>query len=633
MATLYPSEDKIEKDIVEREKDGEIVLIAALNEKLDDSYEIYYKPFLNGDVPDLIILREGYGAYVIEIKDIDLDDYSYDAGNSSNDFGKLINNATNFAVPTPYEQVEWYKNNLYNSHAHALTIANLCNPSLYSAIKTAVYFTNATNSQIAEKFASCLHRDRIYIKAWGNDNINNIIDNIKFDLDRRNGLCSDEVYQEMQSILKPKFTETTATNEINLSNQQVTLSQSKAAQQIKITGPVGCGKTVVLAKRAVNAYERTNERVLILCYNVPLINYIEDKISYFDNSLPRDMFLILHFHGFILQQLYRHTSFKLYWTDTDEEMLEFEEIFPVQDISDVEEHFPKRELLTAGVFDKKNILDMDEINKFLEDVKDMLPKFDTILIDEVQEFEYEWLQCIKTYFLKPKGEYVLVGQETHSFSNKTKKIKTNVKGKWNNLSVPYRFSYAIDILANEFQRTFLNNKYEIYHPVEAKFLVPDSDCVIKYHFFEELQLEELYSILAGYVEDYGIRPEEISIVAHHIAKLRGFEQYYLSYHPEQNIHTSFESKYQFDHLKRSQKLYRLRKIKKSQFRIEPDALKLSTIHNFKGYESDTLFLILEGRRHRVTDELIYKAINKCRKNLIVININDYSHHEFFENNI
>ncbi len=67
------------------------------------------------------------------------------------------------------------------------------------------------------------------------------------------------------------------------------------------------------------------------------------------------MFYITHFHGFILQQLYRFTNYKLYWTDAEDEILELEEMFPTQDLLDIEELFPKRELIESGMFDKKNI--------------------------------------------------------------------------------------------------------------------------------------------------------------------------------------------------------------------------------------------------------------------------------------
>ena len=77
MAILYP---KIE--IIKRQKvqptTGEWKLLEFLLDNLDDSYEIYYQPFLNGDNPDFAIMRKGSGVLFIEVKDWDLEYYYCD---------------------------------------------------------------------------------------------------------------------------------------------------------------------------------------------------------------------------------------------------------------------------------------------------------------------------------------------------------------------------------------------------------------------------------------------------------------------------------------------------------------------------------------------------------------------------
>lgn len=47
----------------------------------------------------------------------------------------------------------------------------------------------------------------------------------------------------------------------------------------KVQGVAGSGKSLVLAARAVNALERTKGRILILTFNITLINYLHDRIS------------------------------------------------------------------------------------------------------------------------------------------------------------------------------------------------------------------------------------------------------------------------------------------------------------------------------------------------------------------
>ena len=70
--------------------------------------------------------------------------------------------------------------------------------------------------------------------------------------------------------------------------------------------------------------------------------------------------------------------------------------------------------------------------------------------------------------------------------------------------------------------------------------------------------------------------------------------------------------------------------------MNPGTVKLSTIHSFKGWEIDTLFLIIENdyddensESKFSIDELIYTGLTRCRNNLIVVNISNQRYHKFF----
>ena len=62
-------------------------------------------------------------------------------------------------------------------------------------------------------------------------------------------------------------------------------------------------------------------------------------------------------------------------------------------------------------------------------------------------------------------------------------------------------------------------------------------------------------------------------------------------------------------------------------------IKLSTVHSFKGWESELLFLIIEPKYHSNTefersfDEIIYTGITRCRSNLIILNYGNADYHE------
>ncbi|TOA74847.1 UvrD-helicase domain-containing protein, partial [Vibrio parahaemolyticus] len=65
---------------------------------------------------------------------------------------------------------------------------------------------------------------------------------------------------------------------VSLDDKQAKLAVSCVGKE-KIKGVAGCGKTTIIAQRAVNAHERHKERVLIVTFNITLKNLIKDRIS------------------------------------------------------------------------------------------------------------------------------------------------------------------------------------------------------------------------------------------------------------------------------------------------------------------------------------------------------------------
>lgn len=63
MAIFYPSLDKIKLFKVQP-TEGESTLLNFLDATLDDSFEVFFNPYLNGDRPDVLIMRKDYGVMV-----------------------------------------------------------------------------------------------------------------------------------------------------------------------------------------------------------------------------------------------------------------------------------------------------------------------------------------------------------------------------------------------------------------------------------------------------------------------------------------------------------------------------------------------------------------------------------------
>ena len=57
-------------------------------------------------------------------------------------------------------------------------------------------------------------------------------------------------------------------------------------------------------------------------------------------------------------------------------------------------------------------------------------------------------------------------------------------------------------------------------------------------------------------------------------------------------------------------------------------IKISSVHSFKGWESEVVFLLIEGKGAETSfDELLYTGITRTRSNLIVINLGNEEYHE------
>lgn len=82
-----------------------------------------------------------------------------------------------------------------------------------------------------------------------------------------------------------------------------------------------------------------------------------------------------------------------------------------------------------------------------------------------------------------------------------------------------------------------------------------------------------------------------------------------------------------------QDIKKIRRYKKEHFRADPAMLKVTTIHSFKGWEADTVFIILENQFDtdagfkNTFNEILYTAITRAKKNLIIINFGNRTLHQ------
>ena len=155
MAIFYPSLDTIKKFKVQP-TEGEWTLLDFLGKTLDDSYEVYFNPYLNGDRPDVIIMREGNGVMIIEVKDWDLDNFSL------NERKKWVYVPKSSIVKSPIDQVLKYKHNLFDLHVEQLLEKKINDFRHFNIVSCAIYFHCASQQQIEDLIVKPYQGDKKY---------------------------------------------------------------------------------------------------------------------------------------------------------------------------------------------------------------------------------------------------------------------------------------------------------------------------------------------------------------------------------------------------------------------------------------------------------------------------------------
>jgi len=591
---FLPSLEQIRKLKVKPEA-GEIHLLNFLNGVLDNTYEVYFQPFLNGDNPDIVIMRRGSGVMIIEVKDWHLTNYYID------ERGRWRLGSNSVPIKSPLAQVSSYKDNLYYLHIDKLMERKIQNPKVFAIVSRVVYFHNETESSAVQFCRGDPKLDK-YIQILGHDSLSperfaQVLALDEVWLSRPSYFFDSGLYDSFKRYLQPPTHTVEQGIPINYTKKQVQLIKSEPREQ-KILGVAGSGKTTVLAKRAVNAHLRTRSSVLILTYNITLRNYIHDKISEVRESFSWKNFHIINYHWFFKMEANNH-------------------------------NLP---------YDDNAFLAACDDEDFFESVKDKIFRYDAVFIDEAQDYKSEWIRIIRKYFLANGGELVVYGDAKQNVyrmqMGDDKRPNTGIPGRWNEINESFRLAKKIVRLALDFQQRFLSKWYDLDQiEISSQRSLFDVQESISYTFFAEgTNIKEIYQKIDSRIKQLDIHPNDVAILAPTIACLRELDFLIRSIMHEKTT-VMFESKEVWEKLQEelsgdrlNWEVDRVRRGKKFGFWGNRGTMKLSTIHSFKGWEVDTLFIVIATDS---TEELVYTGITRCRTNLVIINVGNQKYHQFF----
>jgi hypothetical protein len=629
VANFFPSFEGIREMKVPPTK-GEWDILNFLKAYPDNELEVFFQPNINGDNPDIVLMKKSHGVLIIEVKDWNLDNYYITPPNNTNDHKNsenLRNTHWNLKsdltpISSPFRQVENYKDTIFNMHIEGLVEEVIKNPKIYGVIKTAVFFSNENTRRIKEKFNKYITEQNGLIKSGysyiitrdllNRDYFSKVMKDSYMDSEVKNKCFNDDLYDKFKRILYPFFHYMEdGKDETTFSDEQLPITASRPGPQ-KIQGVAGSGKTLIMAQRAINAYKRTKSPVLILTYNITLVNYIKEILSNIPEKFKWNDFIIINYHEFLTSQLNNAC-------------------FPI------------------------NSLDIYEDVDFFEKNKAKFEKFQAIFIDEAQDFEYEWFKIIKNCFLAENGEYVLFADEKQNIYKRKmgqdKKPETNIRGPWKGLKNTHRINNGLIRIINSFQKEFLSKKY-IYEQIGGYL---DQQILFGSYYYNYYYLDgekrnveyTILNILLNELKRLNVKSKNVGILSSKVWILRRLEKIHIE-KEKSHTHTTFEDQETFEkivkNLKEQLKDYRdpyfkkrlkieldkVRKSKKYNFNFKNNSIKLSTTHSFKGLELDTIFLIIDSKD---SEEVVYTGMTRALNNLVIIDLdreNRQIYKHFFE---
>ncbi|WEE79829.1 UvrD-helicase domain-containing protein [Comamonas testosteroni] len=622
---------------------GEVFILEFLETHFDDQVEVYFQPCFNGDRPDIVLLSPTRGVIIIEVKDWNLDLYTIDFNNK---WAVSLASGSQ-RIKSPFQQAYSYKKSFFEIHVNGLLEKSLKNENFFKLIRTYVYFHNGSKAALDLLYQP--HLDRLHEHSLENEqmlkaNPNSFdsyekkrgwiergkyrferdmslaihrerLKKIAFPIAAKDTLFEASVYSEFKRLLNPPFHYAREGKPLTYSDKQAKLIQSSAKARAKICGLAGSGKTVVLAGRAVNAHKRHGGRVLVLTFNITLGNYIHDKISAVREDFSWKAFDISNYHRFITTAL----------NNSGIEVVIPDRLFYDGDDPKVGRHISKErdEYLEASYYSNISIFDGEEIKT----------RYDTILIDEIQDYRPEWIKIIRAHFLEEDGEMLLFGDEKQNIYQRSLDGERRSKvvegfGSWVILTKSYRYTHQSPIipLIDSFQRRFLLQDYEL--DSDESFQMSLTNIGLQaFSIFDRNNIEQLAFQIIRIAKENSIHPNDISIISSQESILRELDHTLRNSetHRERTL-CAFPSLEVSQHSKFSRKYQEISASKKKGFNLNSGVMKLSSTHSFKGFESPLIFLLVNNGDRA---EMVFTGLTRAKENVVVFLEDESRYLEFF----
>lgn len=542
---------------------------------------IFAQPFLNGTRPDIVIFNPQVGLVIYEVKDWNLDNYEWRKGE-----GLFVNDGRgSYPVKSPIDQVEHYKERLIGQLVPNIGESIDKNKKNFGLIKTGVYFHKARTKVCQDKLGAKI-KDFKYFPFFGYDNlIENRLKEIVPDVHiTSSNYWNREWNEDILFWLIPPFHSIEQGTVLKLRGNQVKVAEPNSGH-FRVRGVAGSGKTQALAYRAGKLASQ-GYKVLIISFNITLWHYVKDMIARSPFAFSWGQFTFTHFHGFCKDRLN-----------------EFDQKWPKSDGVPTEEFF-------------KSVVPNAVINAIQGKQQQ---KYDAILIDEGQDYHYEWYSMLDKYFLSSRDEVLIVCDKRQNIFEReldwldkrvTKAGLEKFKEPYVDLTVTFRLPKKVAVMSNEFSEVFELNQELKVGKIEDNPVLLHSHHIVWLNINEDDWRDFVFNSFLRLKKE-GYSPSDIVLLLpnHKLGKLA------VDLFKEKNIEVNhvFEEDAETGYHPH-----------KKAFWMGDSRLKMSTIHSFKGWELLNIVLFIPAKApesNTKLDAIVYTALTRTRENLIILNAN------------
>jgi hypothetical protein len=403
---------------------GELRLFAVLK-RLPDDVIVYYEPVVDNRNPDFVVVLPTLGVLLVEVKGWYLPDI---VGGDTHSI-RVRDGEREVEHVHPLRQAAEYKYRLMDDCKRDKQVSMLVNPSGAYAGKfqfpfaSCALLSNITRENLAKLpdrshavFPPATVATRDQLKEWEEMDSLAMMDILRGYFDTFIAPMTKNQVNIVKAILHPEIllaldlTNMAQPDEPTvkvLDMMQEGLARDIGAGHRLVFGVAGSGKTVLLVARAkLIARLNPQARVLVLCYNVAFGAHLTESLKDFSTVM------VMNFHRWANRN-------GANWKDGDDSELGISLLSKLQ----------------AGALDSK--------------------RFNTILIDEAQDFDPTWYACVLAAMQDPvDGELMIVGDGSQGLYKRTKlswkQLGIQASGRTQYLHQNYRNTRPIIALATRF---------------------------------------------------------------------------------------------------------------------------------------------------------------------------------------